>query len=69
MPGITRAPAGPVHLFSVGERAWHRDGQLSATVLECDRDRFFFCGTTESSSIFGRGPGCDAGGRREGLGS
>ncbi len=28
-------------MFSVGQRVWHRDGQRSGTVLECDRDRVF----------------------------
>ena len=28
-------------MFSVGQRVWHRDGQRSGTVLECDQDRVF----------------------------
>jgi hypothetical protein len=28
-------------MFSVGQRVWHRDGQRSGTVLECDGDRVF----------------------------
>jgi hypothetical protein len=28
-------------MFSVGQRVWHRDGQRSGTVLECDGDRIF----------------------------
>ena len=28
-------------MFSVGQKVWHRDGQRSGTVLECDGDRVF----------------------------
>jgi hypothetical protein len=28
-------------MFSVGQRVWHRDGQRSGTVLECDQNRVF----------------------------
>lgn len=28
-------------MFSVGQRVWHRNGQRSGTVLECDGDRVF----------------------------
>jgi hypothetical protein len=28
-------------MFSVGQRVWHRNGQHSGKVLECDRDRVF----------------------------
>jgi hypothetical protein len=28
-------------MFLVGQRVWHRDGQHSGTVLECDGDRVF----------------------------
>jgi hypothetical protein len=28
-------------MFSVGQRVWHRDGQRSGTVLECDGDQVF----------------------------
>jgi len=28
-------------MFSVGQRVWHRDGQRSGTVLECDGDRVY----------------------------
>ncbi|MFL5284830.1 MAG: hypothetical protein ACJ8AW_28615 [Rhodopila sp.] len=28
-------------MFSAGQRVWHRDGQRSGTVLECDQDRVF----------------------------
>ncbi|SDE52848.1 hypothetical protein [Belnapia rosea] len=28
-------------MFSVGQRVWHRDGQRSGKVLECDGDRVF----------------------------
>jgi hypothetical protein len=28
-------------MFSVGQRIWHRDGQRSGKVLECDGDRVF----------------------------
>ena len=28
-------------MFSVGQRVWHRGGQRSGTVLECDGDRVF----------------------------
>jgi hypothetical protein len=28
-------------MFLVGQIVWHRDGQRSGTVLECDRDRVF----------------------------
>ncbi len=28
-------------MFSVGQKVWHRDGQRSGTVLECDGNRVF----------------------------
>ena len=28
-------------MFSVGQQVWHRNGQRSGTVLECDGDRVF----------------------------
>ena len=28
-------------MFSVGQKVWHRNGQRSGTVLECDGDRVF----------------------------
>lgn len=28
-------------MFSAGQRVWHRDGQRSGTVLECDGDRVY----------------------------
>ena len=28
-------------MFSVGQKVWHRDGQRSGTVLECDGERVF----------------------------
>ena len=28
-------------MFSVGQRVWHRDGQRSGVVLECDGDRVY----------------------------
>lgn len=28
-------------MFSVGQRVWHRDGQRSGTVVECDQDRVY----------------------------
>ena len=28
-------------MFSVGQRVWHRDGQRSGVVLECDGDQVF----------------------------
>jgi hypothetical protein len=28
-------------MFSVGQRVWHRDGQRSGTVLECDQNRVY----------------------------
>jgi hypothetical protein len=35
------ASEGDETMFSVGQRVWHRDGQRSGTVLECDGDRVF----------------------------
>jgi hypothetical protein len=32
---------GILHMFSVGQRVWHRDGRRSGTVLECDGDRVY----------------------------
>jgi hypothetical protein len=41
MPPPARASKGDESMFSVGQRVWHRDGQRSGTVLECDQDRVF----------------------------
>jgi hypothetical protein len=38
---IARASEGDESMFSVGQRVWHRDGQRSGTVLECDGDQVF----------------------------
>jgi hypothetical protein len=36
-----RASTWDKNMFSVGQRVWHRGGQRSGTVLECDGDRVF----------------------------
>src|SRR6202011_4302777 len=36
-----RASEGDKSMFSVGQKVWHRNGQRSGTVLECDGDRVF----------------------------
>jgi hypothetical protein len=41
MPRLARASEGDKSMFSVGQKVWHRDGQRSGTVLECDGDRVF----------------------------
>ena len=38
---IARTSEWDEGMFSVGQRVWHRDGQRSGTVLECDGDRVF----------------------------
>lgn len=35
------AAKGDESMFSVGQRVWHRDGQRSGAVLDCDGDRVF----------------------------
>jgi hypothetical protein len=41
MRQLARASEGDESMFSVGQRVWHRDGQRSGKVLECDGDRVF----------------------------
>jgi hypothetical protein len=41
MPRLAWAPEGNWSMFSVGQRVWHRGGQRSGTVLECDGGRVF----------------------------
>ena len=51
---IARGSEGDESMFSVGQRVWHRDGQRSGTVLECDGDRVSSLRTMGPSWIFGR---------------
>jgi hypothetical protein len=41
MTGQARRAVGDDSMFSVGQKVWHRNGQRSGTVLECDGDRVF----------------------------
>jgi len=38
---FARISEGEDSMFSVGQRVWHRDGQRSGKVLECDGDRVY----------------------------
>ncbi|MEJ1974936.1 MAG: hypothetical protein WDN49_24545, partial [Acetobacteraceae bacterium] len=41
MSQLGRCSVGDESMFSVGQKVWHRNGQRSGTVLECDGDRVF----------------------------
>ena len=40
-------------MFSVGQKVWHRNGQRSGTVLECDGDRVFIAQENGAELEFG----------------